>query len=147
MDVGRLLKEEGTAWQELMGVFEAIPADRFEEAGVIAEGWSPKDVMFHIGAWLAECSSVLDRISAGSGNIEDDDDAATDAKNATWFNMSRETDAATVRQGFAAARQDACKRFAEMAAPTSEAWSWFEESGPRHYEEHGAELRAWLARP
>jgi Mycothiol maleylpyruvate isomerase N-terminal domain len=146
MDVERLLKEEDEAWQDLLRVFESVPADRFEEAGVTAEGWSPKDVMFHIGAWLAECSAVLDRITAGAG-ISDVDDDATDAKNATWFNMSRKTDVPTVRKGFATAREDACKRFADMSEHTAEAWSWFEESGPRHYAEHGDDLHSWLVRP
>lgn len=145
MDVERLLKEEDEGWQELRAVFESVPPERFEEPGITPEGWSPKDVMFHVGAWLAECSAVLERISAGAGIGEDDE--TTDAKNATWFNMSRVTDVATVRRGFTEAREDACKRFADMADPTAEAWSWFEESGPRHYAEHGADLRAWLARP
>lgn len=146
MDVERLLKEENEAWQEMMAVFESIPAERFEEAGVTPEGWSPKDVMFHVGAWLAECSAVLDRISAGA-RIGVDDDDTTDAKNATWFNMSRATDVPAVRQGITKAREDACRRFADLSEPTAEAWSWFEESGPRHYAEHGADLRAWLGGP
>ena len=148
MDVERLLKEEEEAWRDLLGVFEAVPDNRFDEPGVTPEGWSPKDVMFHIGAWLAECSAVLDRIAVGEGVADkEDDDASTDAKNATWFNMSRELDVSSVKTGFASAREDACRRFADLPEITSEAWGWFDESGPRHYAEHGADLRAWLARP
>ena len=146
VNVERLLKEEDEAWQDLLRVFEAIPADRFDEPGVTPEGWSPKDVMFHVGAWLAECSAVLDRIAVGEG-VEDKGESATDAQNATWFNMSQQVDATTVKAGFSSARQDACRRFADLPEVTSEAWGWFEESGPRHYAEHGSDLRSWLARP
>ena len=149
MKVERLLAEEDAGWRELLGVFEAVPAGRFDEPGVTPEGWSPKDVMFHIGAWLAECTAVLEAIGSGAAASEGhgDDAPTTDSKNAAWFNMSRELDVETVREGFESARDLARLRFSEMADPTPEGWSWFDESGPLHYAEHGKTLKEWLERP
>ena len=145
LDVGRLLAEEDAGWLDLRGAFAAVPDERFEEPGVTPEGWSPKDTMFHVGAWLAECASVLERIEAGSSG--DDDDESTDEKNASWFAMSRQMDRRTVRAELEAARVSARLRFGSLARITPEAWSWFEESGPLHYAEHAADLRDWLVRP
>ncbi|MFN8234177.1 MAG: hypothetical protein U0V56_12165 [Actinomycetota bacterium] len=30
---------------------------------------------------------------------------------------------------------------------TPDAWSWFDESGARHYAEHVGDLRRWLGEP
>jgi hypothetical protein len=147
VEIARLLAEEDAGWRDLRAVFEQIPTDRFEEEGVTPEGWSPKDVMFHVGAWLAECVAVLERIRAGDDAPTDVDDETVHAKNAAWFEMSRRMEAKVVRSEIEAARAQARLCFGAMAAPTREAWSWFEESGPLHYAEHAADLRAWLARP
>lgn len=148
-DVERLLAEEDAGWRELLAVFDSVPAERFDESGVTQEGWSPKDVMFHVGAWLAECAAVLDGIGTGAPVTEGhgDDATSTDTKNAAWFNMSHVMDEPTVRDGFESARADARRIFAEMTDPTAEGWSWFEESGSLHYAEHGKDLLAWLERP
>jgi hypothetical protein len=149
MDVERLLAEEDAGWRELLAVFESMPPERFDESGVTPEGWSPKDVMFHIGAWLSECTAVLEAIGSGGEATEGhgDDAVTTDSKNAAWFNMSRELDVQTVRRDFESARAIARQRFSQMTDPTPEGWSWFDESGPIHYAEHGKDLREWLERP
>lgn len=153
MDVERLLAEEDAGWDELLAVFASVPPERFDQSGVTPEGWSPKDVMFHIGAWLAECTAVLEAIGSGAeatakgAEGHGDDPVTTDSKNAAWFNMSRDLDPQTVREGFESARSQARRRFADMKDPTPEGWSWFDESGPIHYAEHGRDLREWLERP
>jgi hypothetical protein len=145
MDLRRLLAEEDAGWRDLRAAFAAVPDKRFEEPGVTPEGWSPKDTMFHVGAWLAECASVLERIEAGASG--GDDDESTDEKNASWFAMSRQLDVRTVRAELEAARVSARLRFGSLTRITPEAWSWFQESGPLHYAEHAADLRDWLVRP
>jgi hypothetical protein len=144
VDVERLLAAEDAAWRDLHDVFAAVPEERFDEPGVTPEGWSPKDTMFHVGAWLAQCTAVLERIRVGSGA---EDDETTDARNAAWFAMSRELDVRTVRSELEAARVCARRCFGSLPDVTPEAWSWFEESGPIHYADHATDLRAWLARP
>ena len=47
------------------------------EPSATPDGWSPKDVMFHVGAWLAECAKVLEQIREGTF-----DRAAEDARTA-----------------------------------------------------------------
>jgi hypothetical protein len=146
MHVERLLAEEDERWQDLREVFASIPHERFEEPGVTPEGWSPKDAMFHLGAWLAECAAVLERIRAGTSD-DDEEEESIESKNAAWFEMSKKLDPVTVRVELEAARVSARHLFGSLTDVTSEAWSWFEESGPLHYAEHARDLRSWLARP
>jgi hypothetical protein len=147
MDAEGLLSEEDDRWRELLALFDSIPKDRIDQGGVTSEDWSPKDVMYHLGAWLSECTTVLDRLDAGAPVVDDDLDGDTDQKNAAWFNMGRGLDAKTVRADLEAAREAARERFARIENPSQQAWNWFEESGPVHYVEHGRDLRAWLEAP
>ena len=145
MDVERLLADEEAAWQDLHGLFHSVPDGRFEEPGVTPEGWSPKDVMFHVGAWLAECGARLEQIRMGTFDENDElTDQATDQKNAEWFEISRTLDISSVRAELHAARARMMKEWSELPQITPEAWSWFEEAGPIHYRVHGQALSRWL---
>jgi hypothetical protein len=73
VDVRRLLDEEERRWLELTEVLGDVPPERFDEPTVTPEGWSPKDVMYHVAAWAEEAASVLGRIAAGThrgGDVE-----------------------------------------------------------------------------
>ena len=69
MDLEGLLAADESGWKELVELFAQIPTHRLDEPTVTPEGWSPKDVMFHIGAWLAEArasSTACARARTGS---------------------------------------------------------------------------------
>jgi hypothetical protein len=145
MDVGRLMAEDDAGWTALHDAFASIPADRFEDPSVTPEGWSPKDVMFHVAYWMADCAHVLERIRVGSWDGgQDETPAATDATNAEGFERSRDMDPADVRASFAASHQQMCEAMGHLDTMTTEAWEWFEESGPLHYAKHVDDLRTWL---
>ena len=56
--LGSMLLEEDQAWRRLHILLRSIPTDRLDEPTVTTDGWSPKDVMFLIGAWLAEAARL-----------------------------------------------------------------------------------------
>lgn len=141
MDVDRLLAEERAGWDELRSVFDRIPPGRIDEPGVTPEGWSPKDVMFHVGAWCAECANQLERIRMGTFATQDWE---TDRKNREWFETSQRLDVPTVRAELHGARTWMLQEWEALAEITPDAWEWFEESGPLHYAEHVQDLRGWL---
>jgi Mycothiol maleylpyruvate isomerase N-terminal domain len=141
--IERLLAEEDQGWLELTEVFGDVPPERFDEPSVTDQGWSPKDVMYHVAAWSEEAATVLGRIAAGTHRESDLD---TRALNDAWFEVGRGLDDDVVRIRFAkgrTSRRQALKRLSDVDAA---AWEWFEESGPRHYEEHLPDLRAFLER-
>ena len=142
--VEALLAAEDSAWTHLHSCFEQIPRDRFEEPTVTPQGWAPRDVMFHVGAWLADCARVLERIREGTFDREEET-ADIEAQNRAWFEVSRELDPHDVHAGFEGARQKARECLAQLPELTPDAREWFEESGALHYPKHVADLRAWLA--
>ena len=139
MDVEGLLKEEDAGWNELTALFEQVPGERFEEPTVTVEGWSAKDLMFHVVAWLDEASEVLDRERAG---VSDPEGLDTDAKNAHFLEISRALDSEDVRSRLEPSRDRMLRCWAALDAPTPNAWEWVNESGPRHYAEHVKDLRS-----
>ena len=143
VDVERLLADEERGWLALTEVFGDVPPDRFDEPSVTDRGWSPKDVMYHVAAWAEEAAKVLGRIAAGTHREGEPD---VDALNDGWFEVGRGLDDDIVRIRFAKGRLAMRQAFAGLSEVNANAWEWFEESGPRHYEEHMPDLRAFLER-
>jgi len=143
MDVHGLLADEERGWLALTLVFGDVPPDRFDEPSVTDEGWSPKDVMYHVAAWSEEAAKVLGRIAAGTHREGDLD---VQALNEEWFEAGRGLDDDVVRIRFAKGRVAMRQVFSALTEVDATAWEWFEESGPRHYAEHLPDLRSFLER-
>lgn len=143
MDVARLLAEEDRGWLELTEAFGDVPPERFDERTLNAEGWSPKDAMYHVACWAEEAATMLRRISAGTHRETDRD---TDAINAEWLEAGRDLEDDIVRLRFAKGRTEMRRAFEALDEVDAVAWEWFDESGPRHYAEHLSDLRAFLER-
>jgi hypothetical protein len=139
-----LIADEASGWKRLVDVFARIPAERFEEPTLTPEGWSPKDAMFHVGAWMNDCGLQLERIRAGSFDPAEETRESIERQNAEWFRHSRMMDPAEVKSGFEAARARMINEFGRMTEVSPEAWEWFEESGSLHYAKHASDLQAWL---
>jgi hypothetical protein len=137
----RLLHDEEEGWDRLRAVLGRIPEDRLDEPGVTDEGWSPKDVMFHVGAWLAEAARQLDRIRDGTYVVEDD---TIEDRNQAWFALSKTLDIPTVRAELESSRVMAREAVTELTELTPEAREWFEESAGLHYAEHIPDLVRWV---
>ena len=147
MDVDRLIAEEESGWARLADVLASIPGERLEEPTVTPEGWSPKDVMFHVGFWMHDCADVLERIAAGTwdggGN---ETPASIEVRNREGFERSRDMGLDEVRAEFEDGRRRMCAAFGALVDVSPGAWEWFEESGPLHYAKHVADLSGWLGR-
>jgi hypothetical protein len=99
--------------------------------------------MVHVGAWLAECGRMFERMLVGTYVDETVD---VDGLNAEWFQISRRVDLRTALAELMSARNRMLACFAELPALTGEAREWFRESGEHHYREHAHDLRAWIGR-
>lgn len=138
-----LTASEDRAWNafhELIGKFRE---DELEIPGANADGWSAKDVMWHIGCWIAEAAQQLERIRLGTYEDREWDD--TDEINARILEEGRRQDMVTVRSELTAARTRALQEWAALEELTPDAEEWFDDIGPAHYDDHVAELEAWLA--
>jgi hypothetical protein len=140
VDVEGLLTAEEAGWRALHATFDRLTPGLMERPGLTDDGWTAKDLVFHVGAWLAECGLQLERIRMGTYTDPDQD---TDELNRRFVEISRTMDLDTVFAELHAARNRALQAFGELPEVTPDAWEWFEESGPLHYEEHRKELEAW----
>ena len=136
-----LIAEEARLWSELHGLIDRLPAQRASEPGYFEEGWSAKDLVAHIGSWLAEAGVVLERIRFGTYRAEEID---IDAMNATFLASMRDTALHDVRAQAIVARERMLRAWGALPEASAEADRWIDKTGPAHYAEHLPRLRAWV---
>jgi mycothiol maleylpyruvate isomerase-like protein len=137
-----LLAEEDRLWSELHALVDSLPRDKVDEPGYFAEGWSAKDLVGHIGSWLAEAGVVLERIRFGTYRPEEID---IDAMNETFYDHMRDTAFSDVRAQGIAARNRMLRAWRSLPEASAEADRWIAKSGPEHYAEHLPRLRDWVS--
>jgi hypothetical protein len=136
-----LLAEEDRLWTELHELVDSMPHDRVDEPGYFIEGWSAKDLVAHIGSWLAEAGVVLERIRVGTYRPEEID---IDAMNGTFYRAMHDISFADVRAQGIAARNRMLRAWRSLPEASPEADRWIAKAGPDHYAEHLPRLREWV---
>ena len=137
-----LLGEEERLWTELHGLVDSLPRDKVDEPGYFAEGWSAKDLIGHIGSWLAQAGVVLERIRVGTYRPEEID---IDVMNRVFYDDMRDVAFTDVRAQGIAARNRMLRAWRSLPEASDEADRWIAKSGPDHYAEHLPRLRDWVA--
>lgn len=136
-----LLAEEDGLWTELHDLVDSLPADKVEEPGYFDEGWSAKDLVAHIGSWLAEAGVVLERIRAGTNRPDEID---IEAMNVSFYDSMHDVAFPDVRAQAFTARNRMLRAWRSLPERSPEADRWIRKSGPEHYAEHVPRLRAWV---
>jgi Mycothiol maleylpyruvate isomerase N-terminal domain len=136
-----LLAEEEGLWIELHDLVDSLPADKVDEPGYFDEGWSAKDLVAHIGSWLAEAGVVLERIRAGTYRPDEID---IDAMNAAFYDSLHDVTFPDVRAQAFTARNRMLRAWRSLPGVSPEADRWIRKSGPDHYAEHVPRLRDWV---
>jgi len=137
----RLLDEEEREWEALHGLLDEIAPERLSDPRIPPDGWSAKDVMFHVGAWLADAGRTLEQIRFGTFTGEESD---IDELNRQWFALSQRLDAQTCRAEMEASRARCRAELAALESVTAQAQEWFEEAGALHYRKHVKDLLDWV---
>lgn len=143
-----LLRQEADGWEELIHLVDGLTAEQLERPGYTAEGWSIRELLWHLARWCDEAADVIGRIADGTWDGVDPaaEPGWVERQNLAWFEESRGMPLEAVRVRFQDARARMLARFGELSELTPEADEWFDESGPRHYAEHLPDLRAWVER-
>ena len=135
------MEQEERDWSELHGLVDTLPADRVEEPGYFVEGWSAKDLIAHIGSWLAEAGVVLEQIRAGTHRPDEID---IDEMNARFYAALHDVPFPVVKAQAITARNRMLRAWLTLPEGSEEADRWISKSGPEHYEEHLPRLREWV---
>ncbi len=131
---GELLAREARAYAAFEEAVAAVPADQREEPA-LPDGWSVKDVLWHVAYWWRDGERSFRAMRAGTYAEEDWTAEQTDATNERVLAESRSTSAADVEAGVAAAREDVLEAFASVAG-VRRADELFGSETIEHYEEH-----------
>jgi hypothetical protein len=130
-----LTSREQRAWDELSASIAAVPtADR--ELPWLNNGWSVKDVEWHIALWWKDCIRTLDSLAAGGYEEWNGD---TDAANDAALREGRSMTVDEVEAGLASTRQRLLGSWGE-APDDPRALDYFVSETIEHYEEHAADL-------
>jgi hypothetical protein len=137
-----LRTEEERGWTELHRLVDSLPRDQVARPGYFQEGWSAKDLVGHIGSWLAEAGAVLERIRFATyrrGEID------IDEMNERFLEALRDVPFDVVRAQASAARNRMLEAWGALQVRRPEADWWIRKAGPEHYAEHLPRLREWVA--
>jgi catechol 2,3-dioxygenase-like lactoylglutathione lyase family enzyme len=137
-----LRKAEDEGWHELHALIDSLPASAVERPGYFEEGWSAKDLLAHIGAWLAQAGVALEQIGSGTYRAADID---VDALNGRYLETLRELPFDVLRAQADASRTRMLVAATAISSPDDDAAFWVGKAGPEHYAEHLPRLREWAA--
>lgn len=133
---------EDAGWNELHARMDSLTPEEAARPGYYPEGWSAKDLLAHIGSWLALASVVLERIREGTYRREEID---IDSMNGVFLESMKDVRLDIVRAQAAAARTRMLLEWGELPEVTPEAAFWIRKAGAEHYGEHLPRLREWVA--
>src|SRR4029079_5153684 len=105
--------------------------------------WTAKDLMAHLGCWMAEAANVIEQIRFGTF-----DSAPVDVEdmNARFYDVMKDQPLRDVWAEMESARTRMFQEWGALAEITPEAEEWFVESGPAPRAQHLPERRAFLGR-
>jgi hypothetical protein len=133
---------EDAGWNEFHALMDSLTPDEAEQPGYYPEGWSAKDLLAHIGSWLAEAGVFLLRIRVGTYRPEEID---LESMNRAFLELMKDVPLQTVRTQASAARARMLLAWGQLHELTPEAAFWIRKAGAEHYAEHLPRLREWVA--
>ncbi len=136
-----LLQAERERWAEFSTLVRLVPTDRMEEPTVNEDGWSIKDLLWHMASWDAEIGEELEKMCEGTFV---DHDWETEAKNASFLEEGRRLDVETVQREWLASHERALAAMNAIADVTPEVEEWFSEAAYKHPDDHLPELRRFV---
>lgn len=136
-----LRKAEEEGWHEVHALIDSLSPATVERPGYFEEGWSAKDLLAHIGAWLAQAGVALEQIGSGTYRVDEID---IDALNGRYLETLRELPFEVVRAQAEASRTRMLVASAGVLTASDDASFWINKAGPEHYTEHLPRLREWV---
>ena len=134
---------EQAGWYEIVRLVGLLSTEQRLEPGYYRDpDWTVRDLVAHIGTWLAEAANRFEQIAAGTYEGHDVD---IDALNAALLEAmaGQPWNVAWVQAN--AARSQMLTAWYALDHPSEEAAWWVRKAGPEHYAEHVTRLREWVA--
>jgi hypothetical protein len=135
---------EGARWAEIRALVEMLDPDEILAPGYyfVDPSWSVKDLVAHLGAWMAEAREQLLDIAARSYVPHEVD---VEGRNAATLAAAKTESWDDVWAGTNGARAWMLEAWFGLREPSDAANQWVRKAGAEHYGEHLGRLRAWVA--
>jgi hypothetical protein len=139
----REIEVERRGWYELVDLVRQLASEETLIHGYYVDpAWSVRDLVAHIGTWLAQAETQLERMRAGTYEGHDID---IDALNAAMLADMADQPWTVAWVLANAGRTLMLQDWYALAQPSDEAAWWIRKSGGDHYAEHLDRLREWVA--
>jgi hypothetical protein len=128
-------------WYELVSLVRLLTPEECLEPGYYRDpDWNGRDLVAHLGTWLAEAQIQFERIVAGTYEGHDVD---VDALNAALLHgmEGQPWEVAWVQEQ--SARSWMLEAWYALRAPSDEAAWWIRKGAADHFDEHLERLREW----
>jgi hypothetical protein len=137
------VEAERHGWYEVAELVRRLTPDECVEPGYYDDpAWTVRDVVAHLGTWLAEAEVQFERMSAETYDGHAIDiEALNAALLAAMHGQTWET--AWVQAN--AARTRMIVEWCRLPAMTDEVGWWIDKAASHHYAEHLDRLREWTA--
>ena len=136
------MEAELHGWHELLHLVGALTPEQRMEPGYYTDPvWSVRDLVAHLGTWLAEAEIQFQRIRAGTYEGHDID---IDGLNASMLAAMADQPWEVAWVQANAARTRMLDEWYHLPEAGEEAAWWVRKSGRDHYAEHLGRLREWV---
>ncbi len=134
---------ERRGWYELTALIRRLEPEECLVPGYYVDpDWTVRDLVAHVGTWLAQAEVELARINAGTYEGHEVD---IDALNAAFLEAMRDQPWNVAWAQAHSARTRMLQEWFALTAASDEAAWWIRKSGPEHYAEHRDRLAEWVA--
>ena len=136
------LDAEAQGWYRLAALVRSLePDERLVPGYYVDPAWSVRDLVGHVGTWLAEAEVQFGRIIGGTYEGHEID---IDALNARFLTAMHDQPWEVTWIQANAARTQMRLVWAELREPSEEAAWWVRKTGADHYDEHLDRLARWV---
>ena len=134
------LGREAHVWRDFERLVLMVPRDRWEAPDVL-DGWTVKEMLWHVAGWIDEASQHLEQMAAGTFTETDETEVDdTDDRNASFAEAAKTMDPDAVWTGLLAARDRCRQRWDELPESTDRAIEEFASETYQHYKDHLPDL-------
>jgi hypothetical protein len=137
-----LLDLERDRWSQLEQLLGEVPPSRTEEPSLTPEGWSVRDLVWHLACWNDVVATQLESMRAGT--FDDRFEWNTDVNNARFLASGRSVTYRETLSALEASRTRVIRAAEQLEELTARAVELFSEPAFQHVDDHLPELRRFL---
>jgi diadenosine tetraphosphate (Ap4A) HIT family hydrolase len=142
MDRAELLERERERWTLLQQLLGQVPSSRAEESSLTPEGWSVRDLVWHLASWNDVVATELESMRAGK--FDEGFDWNEEENNARFLAAGRSVAYADALSVLETSRSRVIRAMEQLEDVSPRALELFSEPASSHVDDHLPELRRFL---